>query len=432
MDKAYLKRALFTVIAVVISVALILYVGYHIRRFFTKEVATVPTREAEREFTFRTDGYIFREEQTIPAAAGGSAVPEIADGTHVHSGETVASVFSVSDPQARARLDALSSQLSLFEELAATNRGAKDAAATDQRIYAIMTQIKSLSAKNDYSGVAQLSSELIARMNERVAASGASGSFSELISSVRQQIAGERAALGSVLATVNAPRAGWYYSQADGFEGIFTPSALDTLTHESFDSLISQESADVSGCAGKLATDFKWYLALRIDAAAAASLKEGDVCPVAFAYNGGTKLPMTVEQVISATGRRDVILVLSSGELLPGFSFIRCQTVDVTTETLTGFSVPRSAVRLVDGVMGVYVFDGVYANFRRIEVLREYEDTFLVKTNGQIAAEKTAETGDGPEAPDDGEFHAEFAPYLAQNDLIVVEGKGLYEGKMIS
>ena len=65
MDKAYLKRALFYFIAAVLSIALIVYIGYHVRKFFTKEVETVPAKMTEQSFTVRSDAYVFRSEKPL-------------------------------------------------------------------------------------------------------------------------------------------------------------------------------------------------------------------------------------------------------------------------------------------------------------------------------------------------------------------------------
>lgn len=475
MDKAYLKRALGYFIAALLSVALILYIGYHVSRFLRKDVATLPAQETEHTFYTRCDGYIFRREETIGASASGTSAAAVSDGVHVHVGEQVATVYSGSDPVAEANLAALRKQLSLLEDYAATKRGAKDAASVDTRLYSLLTQMKTLVSQNDLAGVCELRAELVAHLNERDVASGASSSgFAELIAAAQSSIEAERAKLGTALASVTAPRSGWYYASADGFERLFDPDILETLTPSAFDALTATAPESVAGTAGKLVLDYKWYLALKLDAADAAKLREGEKCPVSFAYNGGVTLAMTVERIASESGADSELIILSSGELPAGFSFTRCQTVDVTVESASGFEVPRSAVRLVDGVLGVYTFDGVYANFRRIEVLRESEDGYLVKTDTAIMAEEeaakaaTADSGDGTDgtggaqdtagtgtsaAPDTSggsettaptgttgttgteaqtEFDPASAPYLAQNDLIVIEGKGLYEGKIIS
>ena len=443
MDKAYLKRALLYLLATVLSIALIVYFGYHVRKFFTKEVESVPAKLTEQSFTARCDGYIFRAERTLTASASGTVAPSIADGTHVHVGETVAEIYSGSDPLAQAELSASREQLALLEEYSATKRGAKDAAAVDRRIYALMTQMKSLGAQNDLTGVCEMRSELLAQLNERDVASGVSaGSFDELIAAVNASVADCKSKLGTVLATGDAPQTGWYYSAADGFETIFDPEKLEQMSVEDFEALVAAAPASTAGTAGKLALDYKWYLAVEPGAADAGKLEEGASCDVSFAYNGARTIPMTVERVVTGVDKTKALVILSSTRVIPGFSFSRCQTVDLTIETLSGLSVPRSAVRLVDGVQGVYVFDGVYANFRRIEVLREYDDVYLVKTPEAIAAETSsdtedaaqyaAETANGADSESAPSFDPAKAPYLSENDLIVVEGKGMTDGKVIS
>jgi hypothetical protein len=443
MDKAYLKRALLYFLAAVLSVALIVYIGYHVRKFFTKEVETTPAKLTEQSFGVRLDGYIFRSEKTLSASAQGTVVPSVADGSHVHVGEGVAEIYSGSDAQAQAELAAAREQLVLLEKYTATKRGAKDAAGVDSRIYSLLTQMKSLKARNDLAGVSEMRSELLAVLNERDVASGvSSGNFDDLIAAVNASIAEQKGKLGSVLATVSAPETGWFYSSVDGYEELFDPAKIDTLTVERFEELISASPAPTADSAGKLALDYKWYLVIEPTVSEIAGLEEGDRRDVSFAYNGGESVTMTVERVIAGTDKGKALVVLSSVQLIPGFSFSRCQTVDLTVETLSGLSVPRSSVRLVDGVQGVYVFDGVYSNFRRIEVLREYEDTYIVKTDTQIAKEQAKETEEAAEfaaetsnkTPEKTEeaFDARKAPYLSENELIVVEGKGMFDGKVIS
>ena len=156
-----------------LSVALIVYIGYHLQKFFTKEVETTPATLTEQSFTVRCGAYVFREETALTSTAAGTFSPSVADGTHVHVGETVAEVYSGSDPLAQAGLASSREQLALLKEYAATARGARDAAAIDSRIYGILLHMKSLTAQNDLSGVCEMRSALLAELNEREIASGA-------------------------------------------------------------------------------------------------------------------------------------------------------------------------------------------------------------------------------------------------------------------
>lgn len=200
---------------------------------------------------------------------------------------------------------------------------------------------------------------------------------------------------------------------------------------DDFDKLVSASYVSHGNSAGKLVTDYKWYAAAKLSPSDIRSLKEGGKCDVKFAYNGGITLSMTVERIITETGADEAVIILSSGELREGFSFTRVQTVDITTEVLTGFSVPRSAVRMNDGTLGVYIFDGIYSTFVRIEVLREFDDAYLVKTDTAVykeAEDAGIDLGIGKENADP----VKDAPFLSQNDLIITEGRGLYPGKVMA
>ena len=72
---------------------------------------------------------------------------------------------------------------------------------------------------------------------------------------------------------------------------------------------------------------------------------------------------------------------------------------------------PISAVRMQDGVQGVYVLRGYEVVFKEIETILETDGYFIVKEN------------DGT---------PESRGKLALNDQIIISGKNLYVGKIVS
>ena len=106
-------------------------------------------------------------------------------------------------------------------------------------------------------------------------------------------------------------------------------------------------------------------------------------------------------------------MILSTREMPSGFDFSRTQTVQLLTAEYTGFQIPVSAVRVVDGVTGVYVLDGSTVAFRPIST--------LIVTDGYYIAETNPEA-DPPEG----------YQWLAQHENLITEGKALYDGKVLS
>ena len=106
------------------------------------------------------------------------------------------------------------------------------------------------------------------------------------------------------------------------------------------------------------------------------------------------------------------LLVFSSSSLPTDFAFTRCQPVAVTSAEHAGIRLPLSALRVVDGVSGVYVLSGGIVRYRAVSVLTESEDWFLADPDPE---------GDAP---------AEMQ-WLSRNDIVITNGRGLYEGRVL-
>ena len=89
------------------------------------------------------------------------------------------------------------------------------------------------------------------------------------------------------------------------------------------------------------------------------------------------------------------------------------QTVRFPTAEYTGFQIPVSAVRVVDGITGVYVLDGSTVAFRPISSLVVTDGYYIVETNPDA---------DPPEG----------YQWLAQHENLIIEGRALYHGKVLS
>lgn len=420
MDKKYLKRVALYVFAAVFSVGMILYIGYHLWNGITSKITTSPALQVSRSFTVRADAYIVMSETPIRASGTGKAFPEVADASHVAAYSTVAGIYSNTDEALRAEITNLQAQLRLLKDYSVAGHSAKEASKTDRRIYDIMTKMKRLVRDNDIGGALGMRSKLLCEISERKATVSSGESIDSIISSLSAQISAKKSLLGTPSATVTTPSAGWFFSETDGYESVFTPEKIKDLSPSGYDALSAAQGEPTDTDAGKIVTDYKWYVAVKVSAQSVSGMEIGRTYEVSFPYNRGESLEMTLESAVDdETG--ECALVLSSGKITSDFSFVRSQTVEITTKVMSGFSVPKSAIRMNDGVIGVYVFDGMTVSFRRIEVIREFDDAYLVSSD---VGEASAETGN--------EGSVQSAPYLSRNEQIITSGKGLYDGRILS
>ena len=121
---------------------------------------------------------------------------------------------------------------------------------------------------------------------------------------------------------------------------------------------------------------------------------------------------MTLVRLVTGIDEEEAILIFRTGTVPSGFNYLRMQTVELVQKTYTGYRVPVSAVRIRDGEQGVYVLDGSIVRFRKINPLYEADGYLIAAVRDETAEDKNE--------------------WLGEKDRIIVKGKNLYDGKIIT
>lgn len=103
-------------------------------------------------------------------------------------------------------------------------------------------------------------------------------------------------------------------------------------------------------------------------------------------------------------------LVFSSMQMPENFNFLRRQTIEIVRASASGYRIPANAVRMEKDVQGVYILDGYIVRFRPIDPLLEVDNYLIVSTT----------------------YPDEDVTTLQEFDAVIVEGKNLYDGKVVS
>ena len=107
----------------------------------------------------------------------------------------------------------------------------------------------------------------------------------------------------------------------------------------------------------------------------------------------------------------DYMILLNPTHRLPeGFVFNRSQSVSIEVSSISGIYVPKSAVHRGGGTYYVYILKGSVVFYRRIDVIYEGSDYYL------SATEHTDTEG---------------AEYLGINELLVIRGSNLFDGRIL-
>ncbi len=419
MDTEYLKRVGLYIAGALLSVCLVFYLGFHLWRTFTREVEIQPVSETTIEKTTETGGYIFRSEQTLLLSTAGNTAdntlfPMVSEGRRLSKGAQAARLYTGSSVDVRAKVAGIDQKIALLQECSRGDvQSLKDSQTIDEEIVAILSQIRSAgdSGKTADAGVQRAA--FLEAVNKRMILSGLGADFGSEIAALQAERDSLVAGLGSCLETVETPVSGYYYTTCDGYESVFTANFLmdAELTYQGLMDKLQATPAPESRAAGKIVTDSQWFLVCTLDREYLDTYKDAGSCTVYFSAGEEYRLNMEIYKILE--GGERFAIILTTREMPVGFDFSRTQTVRFLTAEYTGFQIPVSAVRIVDGITGVYVLDGSTVAFRPI-----YS---LIVTDGYYIAE-TNPNADPPEG----------YQWLAQHENLITEGRALYHGKVLS
>ncbi len=453
-DREYLKRVGIGIASAILGIAVAFYIGYHIWHKVTSFVEFEPAIPHTVTVTSEGEGYIFRDETVLSTSETGSLVPTLSDGERVGSYAEVAKVYSGTSSEMDSRIDEINSQIEILSSVVyADNLSTKDVTKLDEEIYTLMAEISRCVSNGKYGEASARRAELLTLINKRTVASGETHDFKAQIEALQREKAELSANFGTLKQTVYAPVSGWYYSKADGCENIFSGKNVETLTYNSFREYTQTMPESTVGSAGKIATDCRWYFVCEMTKDKLKEKSEGASYTIYFPYNSGRKLIMKLHSI--SFGEEDMgIAVFTTDKAPSDFDFTRVQSYEILEEEYTGFRVPQSAVRIVDGQMGVYVLTGEIVNFRKIEVIHQYENYYLVsmshkeapaepvETEAETTVEEGAATAPPEETTAESEWESETSSeeseeqksyrWLSLNENIITSGKGLRDGRIIT
>ncbi len=414
LNTDYLKRVGVTVASVVVSVGLMAYVSYHLWRSFTTDVVTATASKSTVTITEPSVGYIIREELVLTSGGDGIPVSAVSDGEKVGKHDLIAEMYSAGNGATATHIRELENEAELLREsLSDGTLTLRDTSVIDGQILTLMRKINEAAEANSYATAESLRDELKTKLIKRSLMNSTREEVEIMIADIAKEITELKRSLGAKHGSVYAPASGYYYSEADGYESIFSFDSVKDMTFDGFEAMISSQPSPIpADSAGKIVTNHIWYMAAVYEKSHVEFLAEGGKCTVSFIYSGDTTLEMTVERIVRSNDGERVLVIFSSDRIPSEFDFSRSQPIEIVKESHTCFKIPVSAMRVVDGVRGVYVLDGNRVVFKAVSVISRYDDSYLLSGNPGGEIKKY--------------------DWLTLNDQIIIEGTGLYHGRILS
>lgn len=427
MDKLLFKRILIAVLSILAVVYVVyLLVSSNFDMYPTENAVQVTVND-----TIHSNGFIIRDETVIENSSRGVLSYSLSDGEAVKSSGEIAKIYSTdSDAAAQSKADILEEKVNSLKNLQNVNAGNTTGIDTiNNDINNSIVSFYNLVNNNDITKIGSNINSLITSINRQQVFTGKADNFDAEIAELESQISTLRNTSGKSIGTISAPKAGYFSAHCDGYENSIKFTDIDKIKLNDLENI---KSSDVSSSvAGKVVNDVEWYIACKVtaDEATELNLWDGDAT-VLFSNASSETIPASVERVYQETKDSDGLLILKCNYMNSELIDTRNEPIEIGLGTYSGLRISKKAIHddivtktTTDEngnkhteekkVQGVYVLYGSEMNFKQISILYAEDDYVICDTNPDSDVLFNGET-------------------ISLYDKVIVEGEGMYDGKVIN
>lgn len=367
-------------IPIIIFVIIFIYsiAGFAISHY--NPVKTIPAQQVSLDDSFSADGYFIREEQTVDIAEGNTVEYNYSDGDKVSKGAALVTEYSNQDALTVSReLKSINDNIKQLETFNSTSSTTTNSSRLNQKIIDQMNALCEQVENGSLGQITSITSELRQLVLKSSSISDNSKDIKKELASLKKQAASLETRLDGKTTSIYSPCAGYFCESSDGYETIFTPDVVDNLTLSSLKKLAEKSPLSTSG-KGKVVSGYAWYYAAKVADADAKNIKQGDTVSLRFSQVN-RDVSATVQAVRDDESNDNTLVIFQSEDMNAELVSMREQVATVVIDSYAGLKVPKSAVRMENDEMGVYVLSNSVASYKKIEPLYEGSDFYIVKQN---------------------------------------------------
>lgn len=385
------------VVAVIMVTALVLLLFYNVFMHFKEEDKTQLAIMGTIETSVPVTGYIIRDEVVLVPDDGRVISSVKTNGERVAKGELVALVYSSeTDYETRARLMAVNEQIEKLKELKGQSGENETSGKFDAKIRTYVNNLIINAKRGQGGGLYQAKVQLEDAFSAKFASktddvNTAITQLNEEKNAIEQNVAGEKT-------SVYANKSGVYLTTFDGYEGMFDYQKVSELTPSFLKNIDAISPKTSNGTAVKIADNFEWYFAANVESKKLTAEKPGNTVYLRLEDNSEEDIEVKIVS-ISPEEKGKSTIVLKGSTYVKNMFLKNKLKAKLVLEASQGLKVSKEAVKVADGVKGVYIIKkGSYA-FREVEILATDDEYVVIERN--LATDK---------------------PHLALYDEVVVKG----------
>ena len=395
-------------VKIIFALVVLVFLGHQAYSSLYKPIKTEIADYFEVVSGVSAQGVIIRNEIVITNNASGALHYITTDGTRAAKGGIIAEIYSDSSISGKiSRMHAIESELENISQIEDYNNVmAPDMDIVGGKVNDSLNAVIRAGATGDYTTTPELFEELIMNINRRQVLTGEITDFSAKKSALKNELKSLKssipAATGKIVATVS----GYFVSSVDGYEQVLTAKNLSSVTPEFLNEVKPEEQEE--NAIGKIVSDYEWYIAAEMGINDSLKYKAGDNLTIKTAVKSAPELTVTVKCINMSKDNNTAVVIFSCQQMNSDLATMRRGPITVVNKVYRGLKLSKKDLRVVNGVTGVYTVSGMRLKFVPVNVIYSTED-FII-----------CEQDDKDKNP------------LRLYDEVVVKGRGLYDGKIIS
>lgn len=402
-----MNKKVVTTVKYLAAVFVVMFIFAQLYSIFINPVTTDTVYEHLSFSGYSTKGYIIRNETIITQKTDGALGYEVENGGRVSKKGTIANIYKSSEDAAnKVYLEQLEQKIASLETIQSYNDlNAADIGALKMNIHnSLITAMQHTQGGRVDTEKAK-TDELLSNLNRYQIITGQVSDFNTLIMKLKAERDALKASMSQTLDVIQSPESGYVIYSVDGYENIINTDELATLSTERMQS-IKQGSSDPDAVC-KIVSSYEWYIAAEIPFSEALNLQEGAEVVIKTTLPSVPELKVSVKHINKQSVHENAVVVFACSTMNTDLASTRWLEMTVVYEEYEGLKVDNRAIRVVDGVKGVYVLTASQVKFVVINVIWTGENYSIVERKSTDS--KT----------------------LRIYDEIVVKGKNLYDGKII-
>lgn len=373
------SSSIFTRIGVVCLMAVcICYFGYQLFNIVSEPIKTVNAVHMDLDDTIQTNGIIVRDDAVVVTENRGSREYLLDDGARAKKGDRIALYYE--DDATMQSYNEIRSLDEQIENLSYARQGTSDGndtAKLDTLIAMQLEETAGISASGAVSHIYEPLSELRALIIRRSLPSGSAAGLDETIAELERQKDVISSGISGRMNAVTAPFSGYFSQTVDGLEEVYRASDVTSLTVSEIQNPKDPVESGREDVLGKLSRGFEWYYATTIPAERAEEFAVGSIFYLRFSYAMSSDVKASVYHIGEEEGGF-VPVIFRATTINASVLSLRCEQAEIIMHSYSGIKVPKEAVRVVDGQMGVYCLVGMRTRFKPIDILYETDGYFIV------------------------------------------------------